>query len=124
MRIEFEESYLTADKVYFPENYDKDGFYFNKKLNGVYCVYTTVGTPSATIVTFICPYDSLWEMFKNSPQAKAEKQADRIIDEMNLEASFKNSRIEIVSTPDPTVSERFALKMLSIAMKNDKFKDL
>jgi len=117
MKIEFEESFLTADKVYLAENYDKDGFYFNKLLNGVYCVHTIIGTPSTNIVAFICPYDSFWEIVKDSTQAEAQEEADRTIEAMNKQPM-------IISTNDPTISERFALKMLSIAMKNDKFKDL
>jgi hypothetical protein len=124
MKIEFIESFLNGDQAYIADNYDNDGFYFNKNLNSVYCVYTT-GTPSAAFVTFVCSYDSLVAIHKyqqyQESKLKEERRAE-LTD--NALREMSQSKAVFVSTPDPTVRETFALRMLAIAMDRGEYKDI
>lgn len=127
MKIEFIESFLSSDKMFMPSEYDADGFYYNKKENSVIAVMTTQSEKVSerySSAMFIGSYDSLETIHKVQHtielSEKAKKEAERDIQLMN---AMQNSKAMLVPAPSPTISESFALKMLSIAMKNDKIKD-
>lgn len=113
--IEIKEITLDSANQFMINSYPNEGIYLvsGKDIESQY----VIAIKKAQIVYYVGLEKDIKHMFSNTQEPKSSKKP-------TIEHKLDLPRPEEISKPSGVISESFALKMLSIAVCNDKYKDV